>query len=241
MSLPSYVMKKHLTALNKIIRKEHTIKGISKIKKVEVAKIFNNLFEMKNNEPVLKTSKSELVLNIKKIKNYLLQTLKDNKYSEEQKKKFRMQLKMINDKYKIQKKTVKQKTKKQETKPKPKPKPAKKTVKKQVVKKTAVKKEPKYMPLSLRIAKANKIKDQKIVDDTKSLTKRVKIEYDLAVKKMKKISKKIRKTDKLTQDDYKYLKIIPKYRKETLRQRIKRLKKIIKKYRKAPREFKKNI
>ncbi len=36
----------------------------------------------------------------KKIKNYLLQILKDNKYSEEQKKKFKLQLKMINDKYK---------------------------------------------------------------------------------------------------------------------------------------------
>ena len=399
MSLPAYVMKKHLTALNKIIRKEHTIKGISKMKKDEVTRLFNDLFEMKNNEPVLKTSKSKMALDIKDISKLTLPVYK--KYISK-----RRAPKAVKEDKKAPVK--KQETKKQQTKPKPKP--VKKTpVKKQETKKQRpkmlleqIKKRAKqkrsrgsmlikgdtdqqqrrqylcivevtnlidivteqmekrrtkdnikymktapekikeslytthydskrptkvrcadYIPKSLenialekikeceawnkgkkayenylknnmkkmmellrkykgtRIRSmqrsksdgyfgkehfmlleskvkdmkkkqetkkqetkpkpANKIKDQKNIDDTKSLIRQVKLEYDSAVKKMKEISKKIRKTDKLSADDYKYLKIIPKYGKENEKQRIKRLKKIIKKYKRAPREFKKNI
>tara|TARA_R100000231_G_scaffold42628_1_gene37155 strand:- start:145 stop:1503 length:1359 start_codon:yes stop_codon:yes gene_type:complete len=110
--LPTYVMKKHLTALNKIIRKEHTIKGISKMKKDEVTRLFNDLFEMKNNEPVLKTSKSKMALDIKDISKLTLPVYK---------------------KYISKRRAVT--AKKQETKPKP-------VLKKQVVKKTPVKNPP---------------------------------------------------------------------------------------------------
>ena len=437
MSLPSYVMKKHLTALNKIIRKEHTIKGISKMKKDEVARLFNDLFEMKNNEPVLKTSKSKMALDIKDISKLTLPVYKkyiskrraakvDKIPKEHKKHHTKKHINIMENEMKkgksfkeAHKKAVKedkkapvkkQETKKQQTKPKPKP--VKKTpVKKQETKKQRpkmlleqIKKRAKqkrsrgsmlikgdtdqqqrrqylcivevtnlidivteqmekrrtkdnikymktapekikeslytthydskrptkvrcadYIPKSLenialekikeceawnkgkkayenylknnmkkmmellrkykgtRIRSmqrsksdgyfgkehfmlleskvkdmkkkqetkkqetkpkpkpANKIKDQKNIDDTKSLMRQVKREYDSAVKKMKEISKKIRKTDKLSADDYKYLKIIPKYGKENEKQRIKRLKKIIKKYKRAPREFKKNI
>ena len=54
-NLPAYVMRKHLTATNKIMRKEHIIKGLSKMKSVDIKKLFLKMFEKsKKGAPVLK-------------------------------------------------------------------------------------------------------------------------------------------------------------------------------------------
>ena len=56
-NLPAYVMRKHLTATNKIMRKEHIIKGLSKMKSVDIKKMFLKMFKKdKKGDPELKES-----------------------------------------------------------------------------------------------------------------------------------------------------------------------------------------
>tara|TARA_R100001163_G_scaffold32976_1_gene25568 strand:- start:21044 stop:21694 length:651 start_codon:yes stop_codon:yes gene_type:complete len=60
--IPIYIKKKHFRMFNKIVRGDHTFRGVSKMKKEQVNDLFNDFFEMKDDKIKLKKKHHKILL-----------------------------------------------------------------------------------------------------------------------------------------------------------------------------------